>query len=322
MIEVFAHLKDGGFRAGPLTELRWEEDHFAAWFRLRDPTAEELAWLGRQFRFHPLAIEDCAHFDQRPKLEDYANHLFLVLHGLRAADARASCHFGVYELHCFLTESTVVTVHESEAPALAALAQKITRDPHSLPQQADFILHKILDTVMDANPLPLESLELRIEELDDEVLQRRADRSHSIRRIHDLIREVNDVRHLVMPQREILSQILRGSYPVIGEKARLYLRDVHDHSIRLSAEVDRLREALWAARDTQLAFAAYRTNEAMKRLTVFSVIFLPLTFITGFFGMNFTQIGWDSPALFLGVLVGVFALPVGMLAWFARRDWL
>jgi magnesium transporter len=322
MVEVFAHLSDGRFVSGPLETLDWQEEQVAAWFMLRDPTAEELAWLGRQFRFHPLALEDCSHFDQRPKIEDYADHLFVVLHGLVTAAPERGCHFGLYELHCFVTERAVVTVHEGDVPPLALLAQRVRRDRAALPNQADFILHRILDVVMDANPLPLEKLELRIEELDAEVMQRGADRSRSIRRIHDLIREVNDVRHLLLPQRDIFTLILRGNFPTVGEKARIYLRDVHDHLIRLTTEVDRLREALWSARDTQLAFAAYRTNEAMKRLTVFSVVFLPLTFITGFFGMNFTHIGWDDRTLFLGVVAGVVALPTGMLAWFVRRDWI
>jgi magnesium transporter len=327
MVEVFAHLTDGRFVSGPLTTLDWQEDHVAAWFLLRDPSAEELAWLGRQFRFHPLAIEDCAHFDQRAKIEDYGDHLFVVLHGLLTdAPAReeeeGDRHFRVFELHCFLTDRAVVTVHEGEAPPLQALAQRIARDRANLPSQADFILHRILDAVMDANPQPLEAIERRIEDLDDEVLQRGSDRSGSIRRIHDLIRELNDARHLLMPQREIFQQMLRANGGLTGERAQVYLRDVYDHLIRLTQEVDRLRESLWSARDAQLAFAAYRTNEAMRRLTVFSVVFLPLTFITGFFGMNFVQIDWGNHALFRTVVLAVLLLPVGMLAWFARKDWL
>lgn len=333
MIQVFAHLRNGRFLIGSsedaerskLTE--WPEDispvNFQgefemAWFDIEDPTADELAWLSSRFHFHPLAIEDCAHFDQRPKLEEYADHLFLVLHGLKA-DRTQKC-VEVYELHAFLAKNAVVTVHQGQVEPLEALKRKISRDRNQMPLQVDFLLHKVLDVVMDDNPKSLACVEGEIELLDEEISQQA--RGLRIEKIHALQLQLTQARHVMNPQREIFRAIINHGYAEIGEKATIYFRDIYDHLIVVTETIDRLRENLWGIRDAYLAMSAHRSNEAMKRLTVFSVVFLPLTFITGFFGMNFTQIPWGSPWLFLLVVVCVLALPVGMIFWFRGKDWI
>jgi magnesium transporter len=324
MIQVFGIRRDGRFVAGVETTPERDDDgvltaeYELAWFDLISPTPEDLAFLARRFHFHPLAIEDCAHFDQRPKYEEYADHLFVVLHGLRRCPEH---RVAVYELHCFLARDAVVTVAAEDIVALRGLRTKISRDRGAMPTQIDFMLHKILDAVMDANPAALQELEDEIDELDDAVLRRHRG-SAAIERIHSYLRQLNQVRHVLNPQKDIFQSLLNGEYPAIGEKARVYFRDVFDHLVHLTHSVETLRETLWAIRDAHLAVAAFRTNEAMKRLTVFSVIFLPLTFITGFFGMNFEHIPWRNDHLFY-MLVGLISIiPIGMMIWFRRKDWL
>lgn len=299
------------------SEGEFRYDYGVAWFDIESPKPDDLAWLGSRFHFHPLAIEDCTHFDQRPKIEEYSGHLFLVVHGLKVdGDGKLE----VYELHCFISKNLVVTVHEGVLEPLEMLKQRFVRNRNLMPFQEDFLLHKILDAVMDSNPHALDVIEDEIERLDEEVL--RSAQPEHVERIHGLQQRLNRARQVLSPQREIFSAIVNGSYSEITETAAVYFRDVYDHLIRITASVEALRENLWSIREVYLAVAAHRTNETVKRLTVFSVIFLPLTFITGFFGMNFTQIPWGSAAVFALVSVCVALLPLGMLVWFHKRNWL
>lgn len=331
MIRLIAQAKDGRFVGAKLfdpvkSSADWprefsaegiEDDFKLAWLDIESPTSDDLAWLANRFHFHPLAIEDCSHFDQRPKIDEYADHLFLVVHGLKTTPEK---FLEIFELHCFLTKKLVVTVHSGKIESLDSLFQRFERNRKELPDQTDFILYKILDSVMDANEPALDGIEQEIEDLDEAVLTR-ANRTH-VEKIHALQQFLNETKRIFAPQRDIFNLIVSGAVADIQERTRVYFRDIYDHSIRLVSLIESLRENVWAIRDTYLAVAANRTNETMKRLTVFSVIFLPLTFITGFFGMNFEHIPWKSVELLGGTLVLVGILPIVMLVWFYRKNWI
>ncbi len=332
MIQLFAHTRDGRFVSAtwspgdPVPLDSWPEELpgdsllsecTSAWLDLEGASSEELAWLGRRFRFHPLAIEDCAHFEQLPKIEEYTEHLFLVVHGL--APVTPDC-LRIYELHCFLTNPWVVTVHETPEEPIKALRNKIQRDRAALSPQPEFLLHRILDGVMDANPIALRPITEAIETLDEQVLEESS--RTQIESIHVIQHQLNQARNILLPQREVFRELLSGEYPAFSERALVYFRDVNDHLLRVIRSVEGLRENMWSIRDAYLAVAAHRTNETMRRLTVFSVIFLPLTFITGFFGMNFTRIPWDNSVLFTFCVALVAVLPLVMILWFSKKDWL
>jgi magnesium transporter len=287
------------------------------WLDLEKATQEQLAWLGKRFRFHPLALEDCLHFDQRPKIEDYVNHLFVVVHGLVL---RTGTDVGILELHCFLSRNVVVTVHEEPLDPIRILAERVERDRMALPKQADFLLHRILDLVVDGIPRALTQFEEQIEALDDAVSQQV--KPWQLDRIRAIRRRLGHVRRILAPQKEIHYVLARGSFPGISEAARVYFRDIYDHSVRVFESVDELREAVSELFDTYMAGSSLKTNETMKRLTVFSALFLPLSVITGFFGMNFEAIPWSSPKLFIAAMAVIGLLPVAMLAYFSRHRWL
>ncbi len=320
MLHLLAHAKDGRFvTVGDCGIAEAGEalppDAECAWVDIEKPTSEELAWLAQRYRFHPLAIEDCTHFDQRAKLEEYADHLFLVVHGLRVPEPRL---VEIYELHCFITANAVVTVHDGPIESIGNLRTRFGRDRLQLPRQPEFLLYRILDGVMDRNPAALETLWTEIELLDEKVL--RQARTEHVERVHELQQELNEIRHVIHPQREILTGIMNGRYDYFSDKSAVYFRDVTDHLHQLEEFVEELRESLASIRDSYFAVSAHRTNDAMRRLTSFSVVFLPLTFITGFFGMNFEHIPWKSDFLFWLTVGSVALLPVGMFAWLVRKD--
>lgn len=331
MLDVLALLKNGRFLVGSTApegapgRLPWAESvalhsletYECTWIDVTAPTPEDLRALGEVFHFHPLALEDCTNFDQRPKFEVYPGHLFIVVHGLeRAQDGEIE----IVELHCFLTPDSVVTVHDRPLPALSALKQKLAQNRALFGTSTDFVLHAILDAVVDRDPRAIDSLREDVEGLDEDVLG--ALTPKLIEKIHEVQRDVARIRRVLLPQREVFDRILDDEEDYgISEKARIYFRNVRDHLILLIGDLDDLREALWSIRDAYFAVSAHRTNQTMKRLTVFSAIFLPLTFITGFFGMNFELIPWSNGPLFWGAMALMIVLPIALLVafWLQRR---
>lgn len=331
MIFLAAHRVDGRYvtaefnKFSDLTLEQWGRellpeglvDEFQViWLDLEAATPEEMAWLGRRFRFHPLALEDCTHFDQRPKIEEYSNHVFLVVHGLCPG---ADKDLGIYELHAFLTKNLVVTVHDAPIDAITTYRSRLSGDRKLLPMQEDFVLHRILDRSMDANPAALERIEEELETIEDEIAHQ-FHPSH-LERIATFRRQLGQVRRMMIPLREIYSSFAKGEYEEITEASRMYYRDVHDHCVRIIDSVDDLRERLHAVQDAYQALAAQRTNDTMRRLTVFSALFLPLTFVTGFFGMNFEAIPWSHGGLFKVTMAIVLVVPVALVFWFRKNRW-
>jgi len=309
------------------------------WVDLQGGAPSDIEWLGKRFALHPLAIEDCLHADQRPKVEDYSGHLFVVIHSfetVRAASPSASRNLDlkklredaleaaseeqIRELHSFLLPHAVLTVHDRDIRVIDDLIQKMAMDRSLIPSSADLFFHRILDGVVEAQPRYLELLDEAIEQLDQEVLvERRGEKA--LERVHEIQNRLNFVRRVLVPEGEVFEMLHEERYPQIRESSLPWFRDLLDHSVRVQNRIEDLRENLWTIRDAFLAIAAHRTNEAMRRLTVLSVIFLPLTFITGFFGMNFSALPYDEIKL-LWVLIGVVVfLPLAMMGWFSSRRW-
>ena len=290
----------------------------AAWIDLDAPGKEELAWIQREFRFHPLAIEDCAHFDQRPKFEEYPGHLFVVVHGLRALP---DWEIGVFELHSFLTPKLVVTVHDGSIDVLSAFIERVEREPSAFPNQPDHMLHRIFEVAMRSNPRVLDQIESWVEHLEEEISQKRK-RDWPFERVHELMRNLSTARRYMAPQVPLFSTLIHRKSAEISESASLYFRNTHDHLIRMLEQVDFMRESLWSIHEAFSAQQAERSNETMKRLTAFSVIFLPLTFITGFFGMNFQDLPFASSSWYAFTTGTVITLPLCMILWFRLKRWI
>jgi magnesium transporter len=300
----------------------WAERHLsrdggsAIWIDIQNPSSDDLAWLGRAFRFHPLALEDCAHFDQRAKVEDYVNHLFVVVHALKAI---SDTEIGLSELHCFLERNVVVTVHEEPIPSIQGLMDRLERDMAQMPAQSDFLLHKILDWVMDSNPRLLDRIEESLGTLEEHPFEK-LNKTH-LEAIRSIRKQISQVRRALGPQREIYYGFAKGSYPGISQPAAVYFRDIYDHSARILEFADELRESAASLQEGYLAMSAVKTNETMKHLTVFNALFLPLTFITGFFGMNFEGIPWSNSTLFVASLASMTLIPIVLLVWFKTNRW-
>jgi magnesium transporter len=288
------------------------------WIDLCHQAEPELKLLGDRFGFHPLTIEDCLQVGERPKLEEYGDYLFLVMHAF-ACPSGAARDVAPQELHAFLGAGYLITVHTDAIEPLEKIWQRVAGDPHLGRRGADFLTYLVADAVVDANFPILDLVADDLEEIENAVLERpdRAD----LARIFSLKRTLVMMRKVLSPERDVFSMLSKRGDPRVSEKTSLYFRDVYDHLSRISEGLEAARDLLGNALDAYLSMSANRTNEIMKRLTLLSAVFLPLTFITGFFGQNFEHLPYHSDALMFSMISACALIPSAMVLIFRRSGW-
>lgn len=288
------------------------------WIDLHAQDDAALALLRERFDFHPLALEDCRHFDQRPKLEEYGTYLFIVVHGFRSAEGAERVQ--PLELHAFLGRDYLVTVHDEVLPELDLVWKRVAGDAALARRGADFIYYLAVDEIVDANFRLLDEISDQLDEIEDEVLHHH-ERSH-LGKIFELKRVLVTMRRVLSPQRDVFAILAKRGHVCIADRTSLYFRDVYDHLVRIYESIDTGRDLLGNALDAYLSMVAQRTNDIMKKIAVMSAIFLPLTFVTGFFGQNFTHLPFDNDAFMWSMIIACVAIPTGMLLWFYRSRWI
>ena len=294
-----------------------EEGEFF-WLDLHGPSAGDIALLRDRFAFHPLALEDATHFGQRPKLDEFEDFLYLVAFGANAD------RDGLVEVHFFLSTRYLVTVHHDDCPPFKEVRERVARDLVP-PAKGAHLLYAVVDALVDSFFPELSKLDDRIDELEAGVLKKPDDAQ--LQAIFRLKRRLIAWRKVITPQRDLFARIVNGAVAIPGMTPDMerYYRDLYDHLIRISDLVDSYRDLLTGAMDVYLSTVSNRLNEIMKRLTLVATVFMPLTWIVGFFGMNFAWMvravqGWPA-FLALGVLTQVAA--VAVMVWlFRRQGWL
>ena len=269
------------------------------------------------FGFHPLAVEDAEHFHQRPKLDTYDDFSLFVVYGVNSSRE-------LVEVHCFYTETYLVTVHHDPCPDLTALAGRLRGGALPHPDHV-MLLYRVVDCLVDGYFPVLARLDDEIDRLEDEILQRPTE--EQLGQLFDMKRSLIALRKVVTPQRDMFATLLSGgdSLPGMTPDAERYFRDLYDHLIRISDLVDSYRDLMTGALDTHLSTVSNRLNVVMKQLTIIATIFLPLSFLTGFFGQNFAWLvnRITGFAQFVGVAVGTEVLAVVVLVvLFRTRGWL
>jgi magnesium transporter len=296
-----------------------ERDHFF-WLDLTAPSADDLAKLHELFGFHPLALEDSGEFGQRPKLDNYGDYIFLVFYG--AYRHSAEDQKPLREVHLFISGKYLITVHREPLPALDQQREQL--DGRALHSE-QFVLYRVLDTLTDSFFPVLAEMDDEIDELEAAVLERPDDQQ--LERLFALKRQLVAMRKVVTPQRDLFARSVDQIAELPGLKLdeRDYFRDVYDHLIRISDLIDSYRDLMSGATDLYLSTVSNRQNEVMKQLTVIATIFLPLSFITGFFGQNFgfmvnhlIENPWTFWVVGLGSMV---ATCLALLAFFRRKGW-
>jgi len=294
------------------------------WVDLEGPDDAQLELLRQAFDFHPLAIEDCAHHDQRPKLEAYRDCLFLVTQGFVCAEDKLE-NLKFNELHAFLGDGYLVTVHRDPMTAIDTVVRRASADPNLRERGPAFLYYLIVDRIVDDNFPVLDTIADEIDDIEEAVWlepQRR-----ELERLFAVKRQLLLMRRVLSPQRDVFSYLSKRIDRHVDESTAFYFRDVYDHLTRIHEALEVHRDLLSNAQEAYMSAVSNRTNEVMKYLTLMSAIFLPLSFVVGFFGQNFRDLpgfpDWvGSDPLMWGVLGLCFATPIAMLALFRHKRWL
>lgn len=277
--------------------------------------------LGNCYGIHPLVLEDILNTDQRPKLEDYGDYLYIVIKMLYYRDGKKG--IVTEQISLILGSNFLISFQEGIAGDIFDPIRERLRVGNSRIRKmgADYLAYALVDSVVDSYFVILEDLGDDIEALEDELVTS-PDRE-TLHTIHDLKREMIYLRRSVWPLREVINSMGRGESVLIRESTRLFLRDVYDHTIQVIDTVETYRDMLSGMLDIYLSSVSNRLNEVVKVLTIISTIFIPLTFLVGVYGMNFKYMPEiNSPYGYPAVLVVMVLVAAGMLVYFRRRKWL
>ena len=298
------------------------EQQGVAWIGLYKPSREEFSSVAGEFGLHPLAVEDAVNAHQRPKLERYGETLFVVLRAARYVDETETVEFG--ELHVFVGENFVVTVRHGEAPNIGRVRRRLEAEPELLRRGTEAILYAIMDEVVDGYAPVVEGLGNDIDEIETEVFSGNAGVS---RRIYELSREVIQFQRATKPLAPVLALLSAkgegGEERVADKEVRRGLRDVQDHVLRVTEQVDGFRELLSNILSVNLTLVGVGQNDEVKKISAWAAILFAPTLVAGIYGMNFDhmpELHWllGYPfALALMVLTSVVLYSV-----FKRRGWL
>lgn len=318
MFSVYVH-QNGGTRRVDRIEAAWLEPAARAtvWVDVTQPSEEEARLLRDTFQFHPLAIEDALSAIQFPKIEPYEGYLYLVLHSINVKAQRIATH----DIDFFLGPNYLVTVHDGTSRSIARMREICDRNERVLAEGPVGLLHRIVDAMVDHYQPVVDDLEKRIAELEDQAL---SPRQNIMRRVMRLKHDLAGLRRVLVPQRDAVARLARREFAAISDEMAYRFRDVYDHLFRTVEETAIFNERMTALLEVNLATISNRLNQVMKVLTVIATIFLPLTVLTGMWGMNvpLPRFPGGDQAQFWWVSGLMAAIAVVMLAIFRRNDWI
>lgn len=275
------------------------------------------------FHFHPLAVDDALHENHVPKIDDWENFVYVALHAVKFE--QSSSRLETVELDVFLGKNHLVTHHDVPIDALDRIWSSCQSDKRCQEMGSDHILYRVSDEVIADYIHAIEEMDDELELLEDRMFIRpdTAALSHSFTLKRSLLR----LRRILSPLREVMNRLGHEDFEVVDGKDQVYFRDVYDHLVRLHDITESLRELIASAQNTYLSAINNRMNDIMKTLTVITTLFMPITFITGFFGMNFFEPDanlqdWTAYSIFIVTLVIMSLTPLGMMLWMRRRGWM
>ena len=295
-------------------------DDVRLWIDIERPDEPETLELSRLFpRFHPLAVEDLLHTEIRPKVETYDDHIFVVFRGLNFnPDSHILDTIG---LKIFLGRTFIVSAHREPLRSVLSVAARLEQEPELLGRGPDRVCHALIDQIVD-NYFPLlDAMDDAMEEIEDSLFKEF--RKEALEKIFSLKKDVTAMRRVAAPQREILNVLSNRPYDAVQPATQLYFRDVYDHILRVTDSLDSYRDLLAGALDSYISQVSNRMNEVMKTLSIVATIILPLSLVTGVFGMNFEVMpGLKNPMGFWELMAVMAAIAGGLFIFFRWRKWL
>jgi magnesium transporter len=289
------------------------------WLDIEAPDEADYKLLEQGFKFHPLTIEDIKHQNQRPKVDEYPDYNFTVIFQILWENDVVVMH----EHHMYAGANFLVTVHQEPSPAIHEVHERIAKSPQLTKGQPAFLTYLVIDALVDSTFPALEKLDDAVDVLEDDIIAKA--NSELLDRIYHMKHSVVEVRRLLAAQRDVFQSLITHGIHMQQAEMTLYYRDVYDHLVRQYETVDALRDLLTSAMDVYLSTVSNRLSQTTKTLTVIASLFLPLSFLTGFYGMNFlflTQV-LETPYLAFAGGVATMLVATGIqLYLFRRRGWI
>jgi magnesium transporter len=309
-----------GLTVADLPELL-KDDSAVIWVDMESPTEADEQVLLDVFHFHPLTVEDCRENRHYPKIEEFHGYLYFIVHGV-TADVSLD-RFNTIELDGFLGPNYVITYHHEMFRSINNVKQLLRTTPIACKRGPAFLLHQILDQVVDFYSPVLDDFDDRIDRLEDSIFTLARPNNQILAEVMDLKRSVLRLRRISGKQMDILHRMSRGEFALIPEEMRPFYRDVYDHLVRVVDLAESYRDLISGSLEAYLSVVSNRLNEIMKVLTIFSAIMLPLTFIAGVYGMNFEHMPELHSRYGYYTVWGIMVLvALGMLLFFRKRGWI
>ena len=321
MITIYRN-QNGGTRCVDEIDPAWLQPGSGVWVwvDISNPTPEEARLLPDVFKFHDLSVEDALSEIHHPKVESYGTYLYLILHGI---DFREAEHcFKTQDVDFFLGEQFLVTVHPGHSRTLQDMRGICARNDRALGEGPAALMHRIVDAMVDHYRPEIEKLNDRLDKLETEIFER--PNPGLARQIIDFKADVSSLRRVVLPQRDAVARLARREFPIISEPLAYRFRDVHDHLVRLVDEALFFQDRVTSLLDAHLSMVSNRMNAVMKVLTIIATIFMPLTVLTGMWGMNvpLPDLPGGQAAQFWWIAGLMVSLITVMLWYFRRQDWI
>jgi len=311
---------ESGFSAEQLPELLKEETS-VIWVDMEEPGEAEERILLDIFRFHPLTVEDCRETRNYPKVEEFPGYLYFIVHGVKADTSPD--HFNTIELDAFLGPNYVITYHHDMFRSINNVKKLLSTSPVACQRGPAFLMHQLLDQIVDYYAPVLDDFDERIAKLEDDIFTLNRPNKAILEEIMDLKRGVLRLRRISARQMEVILRTSRGEFALIPATLLPFYRDIYDHIMRITDLAESYRDLISGSLDAYMSVVGNRMNEIMKVLTIFSAIMLPLTFIAGLYGMNFDnlpELHWQYS--YFAVLAIMLVVAVTMLFFFWRRGWI
>lgn len=284
------------------------------WVDINSPSEEEAMVLKNHFKFHPLAIEDCFHFLQRPKLDYYDGYNFFVLHALHPSTLRSE------EINVFLACNYMVSFHLKSSSELDTTWERVKNGTHPESNNCVHIFHLLLDKIVDQYFPTVYQIEDRLDEIES--LEQKSNRK-LMNEVFEIRSDLLTLRRSIFPMRDLIYRILNSERIDIPKEQKAYFVDIYDHLLKLSEMLESNRDVTSDIRDSYISLNSNRMNNIMMTLTIISAIFIPLTFIAGVYGMNFEYMPELTWRYGYFMILGVMAIiGLGMFWWFKKKGWL
>ncbi|GII93699.1 magnesium transporter CorA family protein [Sinosporangium siamense] len=290
------------------------------WFDLCSPTPADLGIISEELGLHELAVEDVLHDHQRPKLDTYESHLFLTVYHVDLD--KTSGRLRSTEINVFITKTALVTVRENDHFDIDELVRRWDSTREMAKHGVVYLLHGLLDHVVDGHFDVVQSLDEQIEGLEDELFDGATGNRHMQRRTFEMRKSMVQFRRLVLPMREVVGSLLRREIDIIEPVMTPYYQDVYDHVLRVAEWTDSLRDLVGNIRETHLTLQGYKLNEIMKKITAWAAVIAVPTMITGFYGQNVPYPGFGASIGFWTSSSVIVVASFVLFAIFKRKDWI